>query len=226
MTFYQNSVGSPYENMMILPVPNIDSLELHNVKYKKMFDHLRASVTKVPERSIEFRHDFSVLRSSASYEPLPVIEHGSYLVSIATTLDDLFRLDTTVFHFSRELYTFFAKHYTAEFGYLCCKLKEGKQDYEPICYSHRLHSNGRLFVPTLHYHNHGGHIDTTHADWDHLIYSVGTTVDANHKFLSNEENKMAWIKFPQEYRRDGEVPVRCAEITGNEFNRDIAFLLA
>lgn len=226
MTFYKNSVGSPDENMMILPVPNIGSIELHKVKYKKMFDDLRSSVTYIPERSYQFNYDMNTLRCAASYEPLPVISHGSYLVSIAPTLQDLFRLDATVFDFSEELYNFFAKHYTSEFGYLCCKLKEGKQDYEPICYSHNLHSNGKLFVPTLHYHNHGGRIDTDHADWDHMIYSAGTTNHANHKFISNKENKMAWSKFPEEYRHDEKIPVRCAEITGNEYNRDIAFVLA
>lgn len=226
MTFYLNSVDSPDENMMILPVPNIKSLELHKIKYKAMFDHLYSSVLRIPQRSWHHSLELNTLRCAASIEPLPVISHGSYLVSVAPTLEDLTRLDTSVFDMTEELYNFFAKNYTREFGYLCCRLKEGKQDYEPICYSHDLHSNGRLFVPTLHYHNHHGRVDTEHADWDHLIYSIGTSEHANLEFLSKKTNKILWQRFPEPFRYAAEMPIRCAELTGNQPNRDIAFALA
>lgn len=225
MTFYLNSVDSHDENMMILPVPNIDSLQLHTIKYKSLFKNLADSVYKIPTRS--WNLEMNTLRSaaSASFETLEVFSHGSYLVSIAPTLQDLFRLDNTIFDFTPELHDFFAKHYTSEFGYLCCKLKEGKQDYEPICYSHALHSNKKLFVPTLHYHNHHGRVDTEHADWDHLIYSAGTTKDANLAYMSNSENKINWKKLPEDYRYEAATPIRCAELEGHQPNRDIAFVI-
>ncbi len=225
LTFYMNSVKTPEENMMILPVPNIQSLQLHTVKYKALFKDLKSSVYRIPERSYDYYPIENSLRCAASIEPLEVISHGSYLVSIAPTLEDLFRLDTSVFEFSQELYSFFSKHYSREFGYLCCKLKEGKQDYEPISYSHNLHSCGKLFVPTLHYHNHHGKIDTQKADWDHLIYSAGTLKEANLKFLSNSENKVRWKKLPEGFQYAESMPIRCAELTGNQQNRDIAFSL-
>ena len=225
MTFYGNSVETPGENVMILPVPNIGSIELHTIKYKKLFTHLRESVSKMYQPSSNALLERSVSRSCVS-SVLPVFEHGSYLVSIVPRLEDLSRLDMSVFNFSPNLYTFFAKHYSPEFGYLCCKLNEGKQDYEPICYSHDIHSNERLFVPTLHYHNHNGHIDTDGADWDHMIYSVGTTENANHKYESEDENRILWTRFPLTFRHDIQSPVRCAEISGNQANRDIAFVIA
>ncbi len=227
MTFYMNSVETPNENMMILPVPKIDSIELHTIKYKAMFKDLRESVYRVPEHSYSSFEYSNTLRCVASLAPLEVISHGSYLVSIAPTLEDLHRLDTTVFEFPPDIFDFFGKHYTREFGYLCCRLKEGHQDYEPICYSHSLHSNGKRFVPTLHYHNHGGgKVDTDHADWDHLIYSAGTLKEANHKFISNSENKIRWKRFPEAFRYLETSPIRCAEISGNHPNRDIAFAVA
>ena len=225
MTFYMNSVDSPDENMMILPVPNIETLDLHTVKYKGLFRDLRSSVGKIPTRSYDFGLTRSLSASASFQETLPVFEHGSYLVSVAPTLEDLSRLNTSVFELPPDIFTFFAKHYTREFGYLCCKLKEGKADYEPICYSHRLHSNGKLFVPTLHYHNHGGHANTQSADWDHMIYSVGTTKHANYDYYSHNENKVAWKKLPEEFRHAVTSPVRCASISGYQENRDIAFAL-
>ena len=225
MTFYMNSVDSPRENMMILPVPNIDTLYLHTVNYKGLFRDLKSSVGKIPTRSYDFSLTRSLTASASIEETLPVFEHGSYFVSIVPTLEDLSRLNTGFFELPPDIYSFFGKHYTREFGYLCCKLKAGYADYEPICYSHRLHSNRKLFVPTLHYHNHGGRVDTDDADWDHLIYSVGTTQQANLEYYSHDKNKLAWRKMPEEFRYEANAPVRCASISGDHPNRDIAFAI-
>ena len=225
MTFYMNSVRTLDENLMILPVPHPDTIQLHKHKGKRLFSQLSDSVYST-ERRWEYIGD-SMTRSaslSASYT-LPVFDHGSYLVSIANTISDLFRLNRDVFELPAGLDEFFAKHYTSEFGYLCCVLKPEITDYEPLCYSHALHSNGRLFVPTLHYHNHGGRVETEKADWDHLIYSMGTEETANYKFGSEAENKVAWGSFPTEFRKTKDQPVRCAKIVGFQANRDIAFPL-
>lgn len=224
MTFYSNVVGTADTNMMILPVPGTP--ELHTIGYKSMFSDLKRSVTSL------YREPFSnpMTRSalSASITPrdtLEVFNHGSYLVSIAPQIEDLFRLDKSVFHFTPELFQFFAKHYSREFGYLCCVLKPGTKEYEPLCYSHPMHSSGKLFVPTLHYHNHGGHIETDNADWDHLIYSVGTEERANRGYTSNYYNNMDWSHFPEDYQKMNVSSIRCAEIHGHSKNTDIAFAL-
>jgi hypothetical protein len=225
MTFYMNSVDTPRENVMILPVPNIDTIDLHTIRYKALFTDLKRSVGRIPTRSMDFGMYRCAAVSSSYVEPLPVFEHGSYLVSIATSIEDLQRLNTEVFELPPDIYSFFSRHYNSEFGYLCCKLKQGDVEYEPMCYSHQLHSNGKLFVPTLHYHNHNGRIDTAHADWDHMIYSVGTTKDANLEYYSQNENKVRWRSFPEAFRFDATAPVRCASLSGDQANRDIAFAL-
>jgi hypothetical protein len=226
MTFYMNSVETPDENLMILPVPNPQTLELHRFPAKKLFSQLRDSVHST-ERGSSFYYDTMYLSRSASLAaPLPVFDYGSYLVSIAETIEDLYRLKADVFDLPSDMYKFFAEHYSREFGYLCCVLKPNVKDYEPVCYSHALHSNGKLFVPTLHYHNHDGKIETDAADWDHYIYSMGTLEVANFGFRSASENKVLWKRFPEEFKKDVNEPVRCAKITGNQKNRDIAFALA
>lgn len=225
LTFYKNSVSTPDENLMILPVPNIETIVLEKVKYKALFDDLHSSVTydavsRVPYETASFT------RSLSAAATLQVIEHGSYLVSIAPTLADLSRLDTRIFDVPTDLDAFFRKHYSSEFGYLCCVLKEGSKTYEPLAYSHRLHSNGRLFVPTLHFHNHYGRVDTDHADWDHLIYSAETLQEANYKYRSNPTNAVKWKKLPADFCLSPSSPIRCAELTGHHANRDLSFVIA
>jgi hypothetical protein len=225
MTFYKNDVDSIAENLMILPFPGPDGIQLHKIKYKALFDDLSKSVYKPPTRS--WSYDMNITRScaTASLEYIPVISHGSYLVSIAGSLEDLTRINPTVFHLPPDLLPFFAQHYNSEFGYLVCKLKEGKHEYEPLCYSHPLLSTGKLFVPTLHYHDHGDGAKTEVADWDHKIYSMGTTKMANREYASYKENKVVWNRFPEEFQLGTDVPVRCAEVEGNYPNKDIVFEL-
>ena len=229
MTFYSNVVGTPERNMMILPVPGgfeEGLIELHRIDYKTMFGDLKRSVTSLYREPLTNYATRSALSASITpRDTLEVFNHGSYLVSIAPQLEDLFRLDKTLFHLTPELFQFFAKHYNREFSYVCCVLKPGTKEYDPLCYSHPLHSSGKLFVPTLHYHNHGGKIHTDSADWDHLIYSVGTEEKANRGYSSNYSNNVDWSHFPDEYQKMNVSSIRCAEIRGYHPNKDIAFAL-
>lgn len=228
MTFYSNAVSTPKENMMILPVPTggTASIELHTIKYKSMFEDLKLSVESLYKKSTYSPYTRSLLASaSIPRDTLEIIPHGSYLVSIAPQLEDLLRLNMSVFNLTPELYHFFGKHYNREFSFLCCVLKQGSEAYEPLCYSHPLHSSGKLFVPTLHYHVHGSHTETEEADWDHTIYSVGTEEKANRGFTSNYYNNVKWTKFPEDYQKLHVSSIRCAEIKGHQKNTDIAFAL-
>jgi hypothetical protein len=152
-----------------------------------------------------------------------VFNHGSYLISIAPQIEDLLRLNESVFDFTPELFDFFAKHYTREFSYICCVLKPGVKEYEPLCYSHPIHSSDKLFVPTLHYHTHGGKAHTDVADWDHLIYSVGTEEKANLGYTSKYYNTVNWSHFPNEFQKLAVSSIRCSEIKGHYPNKDISF---
>ena len=226
MTFYSNAVSTPNENMMILPVPGGHSVTLHTIQYTSLFHDLKKSVKRIEEESSS--GNMRSLSASASLqkpELLKVFDHGSYRVSIAPQIEDLSRLDSRLFPMTPELFEFFRSHYTREFGYLCCVLKPGLKQYEPLCYSHPLHSSGRMFVPTLHYHVHDDHIETDHADWDHLIYSVGTEERANRGFTSNYSNSLDWSSFPKEFEKLTVSSIRCAEIKGDYKNQDMSFAL-
>lgn len=231
MTFYSNAVSTPKENMMILPVPGgaagdgeTSTIELHSIKYKTMFHDLKRSVRSIyEERAPNYLTRSFSASASISRDTLEIIAHGSYLVSIAPTIEDLLRLDTNVFHLTPELFTFFANNYSREFSYLCCVLKKGSEAYEPLCYSHPLHSSGKLFVPTLHYHVHeNDSVHTESADWDHTIYSVCTEEKANRAYTSNYYNNVDWSVFPEDYQKIKVTSVRCAEIKGYQKNTDVA----
>jgi len=223
MTFYSNVVGTHDDNMMILPVPGEGPIELHRIEYKQMFRDLERSVTSTsrPEQSNYLSRSASA--SASPRDTLEVFNHGSYLVSIAPQIEDLFRLDKSLFEFTPELFDFFAKHYNRQFSYICCVLKPGTQKYEPLCYSHPMHSSEKLFVPTLHYHNHGGRVHTDSADWDHMIYSVNTAEKANLGYTSNYYNGVNWKHFPPEFQKEKFNSIRCSKITGYYPNKDIAF---
>jgi hypothetical protein len=225
MTFYSNVVGSPEENMMILPVPGDGPIELHEIHYKAMFNDLKRSVTSTSREQSSNYLTRSLYASASPQKTLEVFSHGSYLVSIAPQIEDLSRLDESLFDVTPELFQFFASKYTREFSYLCCVLKPGTKEYEPLCYTHPLHSSNRIFVPTLHYHRHAGRVDTDTADWDHLIYSVGTEEKANRGYTSNYSNTVNWSHFPHEYQKLNVTSVRCAEIQGHYPNKDISFAI-
>lgn len=227
MTFYSNAVDTPHENLMILPVPASGGpIELHTIVYKSLFQDLRASVSKIEAPRPSFlTRSLSASASLRPQETLEVLLHGSYAVSIAPKLEDLRRLDQTLFDVTEDLIQFFAKHYSREFSYICCVLKKGEEAYEPLCYSHPLHSSGKLFVPTLHSHNHNGKVETSNADWDHSIYSVGTEEKANLGYVSTYSNSVDWSRFPLEYQKLKVSSIRCAGIHGFRFNTDISFAL-
>ena len=226
MTFYSNAVNTPEENMMILPVPTKNgSIELVKHDYKDLFQDLRKSVKEIVSHDPNWGLMRSAALASDTRKPLEVILHGSYYCSIAPTFEDLARLDSGYFDMTPELLEFFAKNYNREFSYLCCVLKPGLEAYEPLCYSHPMHSSGKLFVPTLHYHVHDSTIHTDTADWDHLLYSVGTVERANRGFVSNYNNEIHWKKFPEEFQKLQVASVRCAKISGNFKNQDIGFEL-
>lgn len=213
MTVYSNSVDSPGNNLMILPVPNSHTIRFHELDYEDLFQDLMNSV---------YKNSFGVEASaSLSRGFLQVFVNGSYYVSVAHSVEELFQLDTAVFRLTDDLYNFFRHFYDEGFGFVCCVLRPGIRNYEPLCYSHDINGD-RLFVPTRHYHvETDGSVDTVKADWDHLIFSAATKKSANHHFDSYPENAVTWSWLPPEFRWDEGTPVRCMEIKGMGRNYDV-----
>jgi len=163
-------------NAMILPVPfngtgKIDLLDL--TSQSELFAGCEAAYPSV-QRYEEY-DDYDCLEECNSHgATLEVHQVGSYSISIAESLADLRRLDTTVFKVAANVDVILGKHYSQGFGFIICKFNQGGKKH-PIGYIHPLldEKEGTMFVPTL--HEHGGEEEAKSADWDHQIYSLCCT---------------------------------------------------
>lgn len=120
--------------------------------------------------------------------PLPVLRAGAYRYSIVPSPADFTRLASDVFKLdaASDLYSLLATNYGVGHAFLVCII-DASAEFVPIAYEHDMPSASHLFVPTMHYHGPGGHAlrvggaraaaskGAPHADWDHNIYSIGTS---------------------------------------------------
>jgi hypothetical protein len=155
LTVYSNAVDNKsLNNAMLLPVPNPQSVEFHDLsKYKNIFTDCDSSFYKPVSRSWNLSMNSYSLDDSA--QKLAVFDVGSYKVSLAMGIKDLKRVDETVFTLSDGCYEMLSQEYSDPvFGFIICKLKTGREEYHPMGYSHKIHQ-GKMFIPTKHYHAHG-----------------------------------------------------------------------
>ena len=178
---YSNTVDTPsMKNAMILPVPNPQSVQFVDLSdYPSFFQEMNNSFKSMED----FQYSRATLSASFASDsaPLRVYSVGSYLASIAHSIEDLERVDRRIFAFPHDVKEALAQKYKAPFGFILCRLKQGIHSYHPFAYLHDKAPSGMLFVPTYHIHPHsssdsGAH--ETRADWDHTIYSVMTDKDS------------------------------------------------
>jgi hypothetical protein len=232
---YKNTVATRQPNMMILPVPNPTTVRFEEsvMRYATLFEDAAASFTKFSAyRGGEAAWSRGTL--SVAPAPLPVQIVGPYQASIVPSIEDLDRLDPTVFQMSAELhnlltstYAFGANH--APIGFVCCVLRAGKHAYEPIAYSHDI-TEGSLFVPTKHFHS-GETLRELAQDWDHEIYSLGTDLSRAHKqfdtthYRPRPQNEIQWRHFTAEFRHPPSRELRLWSCQGVYTNTDLIFPL-
>jgi hypothetical protein len=202
---YSNEVHTNEEdNAMILPVPNPESVRFVNLKkYANLFDDLEANFYKSRRSSFNM---YASLSRSAALDPvdrprLVVHDVGAYSASIVPSVNDFDRIDTAHFTIPDDLERILRETYDSQFGFIVCKLKQGKHNYHPFAYIHAKHSNNLLFIPTLHYHPHGyGLARSVEADWDHMIYSAATDLDTtNHdEYAFSPKDSIKFDKLPNE----------------------------
>jgi hypothetical protein len=85
--------------------------------------------------------------------PLDVHKAGAYKYSVVPAVDDFVRVDNDVFGLKRtsELYELLQEHYATGFAFLACII-DASAKLRPIAYQHDMLPDGRIFVPTRHYH--------------------------------------------------------------------------
>lgn len=121
---------------------------------------------------------------------LEVVSVGAYQVSIAKNLEDIKRIDPSVFKVEENIYHLLSSHYRKGFGFvICCFDPNLGVKAHPIAYVCDKEDNGNLFVPCR--HEHGG-TDHDTAGFYHYFYSVNTNKESGQ---SVEEREKEWIRY-------------------------------
>jgi hypothetical protein len=199
ITVYSNTVNNiSNNNAMVLPVPFPDSVNFHNLEnYKKFFEDCEECFYLQQSKSFGSRgittNSYDSYNSKSA--PLKVFDVGSYKVSLAKNLNDLKRVNKSVFDLSTGLDEILRKNYAnPHFGFIICKLSEGNESYHPFAYSHNIF-NKKVFIPTKHYHNENtsdsyfnpnGGLDFSNAQsWNGNLISGNDIITTNSKNTSS-----------------------------------------
>jgi hypothetical protein len=220
---YSNSVETPViNNTMVLPVPNPDSVKFVNLKHYEHFFKDCADSFSTP------RNDHYGMRSAlCSISPkestLPVFDVGSYNVSIVPTINEFNRLNPDYFTIDPTIPHVIERNYDSSFGYLVCKLRRGQHSYHPLAYTHQVHKDRLLFVPTLHIHPDGTYSRDVepYGDWDHSIYTVETDMEDDGVRRQFDGWSLKWDKLPQELHWIQKYRGHKWTCNGHKKNRDI-----
>lgn len=227
LTVYSNSVTTPAENLMCLPVPYPETVH---------FERVPTDLFTQCERSFTGGRGVPTLGLSRSAGPeLEVRSHGSYDVVLVPSVEDTSRVPRHFATLTPEVVEFMRHEYGGRpFGFLLCRLKAGASNYEPFAYSHAT-DGSRLFLPTMHFHTHAPPSFQTwdrplrsptvsHTDWDHEIYTACTPHSAHHSLtrMPRPQNEIDWSQMPHDFVLGSKRQLHCWEIAGGaEPNRDI-----
>ena len=186
LTVYCNEVSMGKNNTqnlaMILPFPksNCEFFDLSD--YSNLFEDLNY-IINWPKANSTRESQASSLHTYSNN--LKVFKVGSYSASIVPSIADFSRIDQNIFTLNPKIFSFLSEMYEKDYSFVVCQLDIDKK-YHPFGYIHMPLPSGQLFVPTMHYHDHG--IDgltlstpfvtenkssgpsILNVDWDHEIY--------------------------------------------------------
>ena len=97
------------------------------------------------------------------------------MISVAATLGDLRRTDKNIFIIAPGIDKMLRADYSNGFSFVICRLASAEVKASPVGYISARSSCNKLFVPTKHGHSGGDKNKRHQADWDHAIFSFGTT---------------------------------------------------
>lgn len=160
-------------NAMILPVPcdkGIGLVDMSGCKdFFKILDRLWPEpVTRGMTKGIS-NDGFLGMRH------LEVHKVGSYEVSVAGEVDDIRRVDPSVFNLSLDTEAILRANYPQGFSFVVAKLTQGGEIH-PLGYTYDAANPGEVFVPTRHGHGEELSAKSVFAglpEWDHTVYIQG-----------------------------------------------------
>jgi hypothetical protein len=159
LVIYSNNVDpavdgreSARPTAMILPFPlkggknRVKLLDLS--QYKNFFEDLELLFDE------EYEKDHHSNGTDDRSDPIPITYIGSYKASLVHNFESLDRLQHEEFNLSTDVKSILGTYYERGYGFVVAILSKsgyGNQ-YHPFAYVHELREDGRLFVPSRHYH--------------------------------------------------------------------------
>ena len=154
LTVFSNQIGlarNPVDERgrsntaMILPFPIVPDMKnrfkiFSMSEYGGIFDDVEMLFPDLPEAPTR-SEDLA----------LPVMNIGSYSVSVARDLGTLERVNPEKFNISQDILALAKQYYPKNFGFIVCILRTNAL-YHPLGYVHEIRKDGKLFVPTRHHH--------------------------------------------------------------------------
>lgn len=162
ITVYENKVhNAQTRNAMIIAVPDPSTVEFHDLSsIPDLFDQLEPNFVS-EEQTLRYKgrsRSWSTNSLEANEKSMPLLKVekvGDYNVSLAPSLDDLERVDASVFILSRGAKGSL-QQYPSSWGYIVFGLSDDlsqMKKYSPFAFSHVLPAKEKLYVPTMHYHD-------------------------------------------------------------------------
>jgi hypothetical protein len=158
LTVYSNTIAinhaaSTDQTAMILPFPLVKGKNRVQVmdlsKCKSLFKRL-GKLFKSKHKDVMTLDDATDYFANGS---IPVQQVGSYLTSIVPNFDAFDKLQYNQFGLSPEVKELLKQYYSKKYGFIVCILKKNAE-YHPFGYTHEIRPDGKLFVPTRHFHGH------------------------------------------------------------------------
>jgi hypothetical protein len=146
-----------YIPAMILPFPlragknRVAILDMSN--YRELFDDLGLLFPSEGTRSAVGGLLTNSYDDEEAATPIEVKYVGSYRASIVPNLRAFDRLQHSEFGLAPDCHQLLAQYYSRDYGFIVCQLtSERGNQYHPFAYVHEPREDGKLFIPTRHYH--------------------------------------------------------------------------
>jgi hypothetical protein len=217
LTVYANRVATQPGAVMILPVPDPDTVQMVNLSgYTNIFDDLERPFL---EQTLSYSNDGG-RGGNRTNGTLAVTRVGGYEVTIVPTASDFPRLSAEHFgSVDTSLQQIMQQRYPL-FGFVVCRLAAAPTEYHPIAYTHKAIRGPTsapphlIFVPTYHVHN---GIAEMMAHWDHTIYALNVNGTSTRE--SSREGEFTRSKIPQFDFEDANMVTKIV-VQGNANNID------
>jgi len=159
LTVYSNTVsvnGMGEPTAMILPFPLIKGKNRVQImdlsKNKNMFKNLDKLFKSKRNKELIMQNALEYFDDADS---IAVRNVGSYTTSIVPNFASFDKLQYNAFGLSADVKNLLKQYYAKEFGFIVCILRQDAE-YHPFGYTHEIRADGKLFVPTRHFHGNNG----------------------------------------------------------------------